>query len=139
MYDSFISVTDPNFSCSVRSPFVGVRQNSEVYIYGIPSLPSLVASISFKRTVNTGSGRRLPPSVVSGVPGNNGGRSLKIPRPRTRPGRRFGVFSCLVKFQNCPTKEVINVVVTSRRRGKHCATNCVVSRKIVAHFTVFFT
>ncbi|KAJ8049052.1 Tyrosine-protein kinase receptor Tie-1 [Holothuria leucospilota] len=108
---------DPNFSCIIKRPFVGAKEDKDVFIYALPSSTFNPSDVCFVRSFDTGAGKSLPPSKVSNVNIVSNGKVLSIPLSDKRQGRRFGVFACVAQIDGCDEKVEVRAVVTADRKG----------------------
>ncbi|XP_071814005.1 sushi domain-containing protein 2-like isoform X2 [Apostichopus japonicus] len=100
-------------SCIVRRPFVGIREDVSVFIYGVQGVQSEPEGLHFNRAIDTANGKGLPLSTEKDT---NFGRLLEMPLSRKNAGRRFGVFACWL-ISSDGTEYFVRTIVTSKRKG----------------------
>lgn len=101
-------------SCIVRRPFVGIREDVSVFIYGVQGVQSKPEGLHFNRAIDTANGKGLP---LSKEKDTNFGRLLEMPLSRKNAGRRFGVFACWLTSSD-GTEYSVRTIVTNKRKGE---------------------
>ncbi|PIK39480.1 putative sushi domain-containing protein 2-like [Apostichopus japonicus] len=102
-----------SLSCIVRRPFVGIREDVSVFIYGVLEVQSETEGLHISRAIDTANGKGLP---LSKEKDTNFGRLLEMPLSRKNAGKRFGVFACWLTSSD-GTEYCVRTIVTSKRKG----------------------
>ncbi|XP_071814712.1 sushi domain-containing protein 2-like [Apostichopus japonicus] len=106
-------VVASSLSCIVRRPFVGIREDVSVFIYGVLGVQSETEGLHISRAIDTANGKGLP---LSKEKDTNFGRLLEMPLSRKNAGKRFGVFACWLTSSD-GTEYCVRTIVTSKRKG----------------------